>query len=137
MLTNYIYVDISLIFVSLIAIFYFWMKWKHAYWENRGIPSVPGHWLFGHLQNSIFMRQSPAVIMGKLYQQARDDDDVLGIYILHKPFLLIRNAELIKQIVIKDFNLFPNHHFTGETANDKINASTLFTIKNPEWKYLR
>lgn len=83
------------------------------------------------------MRKPPGVLLGELHQRAADEDDVIGIYILHKPFLLARNPELIKQIMIKDFHVFPNHHFDGRSTSDKMGKWGLFTIKNPEWRQLR
>lgn len=83
------------------------------------------------------MRKSAGVVVGELHKQAADEDDVIGFYILHKPFLLVRNPELIKQMLIKDFHIFPNRHFSGQSTADKIGSSGLFAISNPEWKYLR
>ncbi|EFN84331.1 Cytochrome P450 6k1 [Harpegnathos saltator] len=129
--------NVLLIFSALLAALYLWMKWKHSYWQRRGIPTLPGHWFFGHFKDPILMRKSPGMVAGNLHKQAADNDDVLGIYILHKPFLLVRNHELIKQILIKDFHIFPNHHFTGQSIADKVGSSSLFGITSSQWKYLR
>lgn len=76
-------------------------------------------------------------MIGDLHNEASDNDDVLGIYIFHKPFLLLRNAELIKQILIKDFDYFPDRYFTAQSIRDKIGSSNLFTMHNPEWRQTR
>lgn len=112
------------------------MKYRHGYWKRRGIKSVPTHWLYGNMKDAIFMKSAPGIVFGDLYQQG-GDSDLMGIYIFHKPFLLLRNSEIIKQIMIKDFNIFPDHYFTAESITDKVGSSNLFTIKNPEWRYLR
>jgi len=135
-LTEYAFLDTLIIFLSLFATFYLWMKWKHTYWQRRGIPTLPSHWFFGHFKDAILLRRPVGIILGELHQQV-EDEDILGIYILHKPFLLLRNPDLIKQIMIKDFNVFPNHHFRGSTKSDNIGKWSLFTILNPDWKYLR
>lgn len=98
---------------------------------------MPGHWFFGHFKDALLMRKSAGIVVGDLYRQAADEDDVLGIYILHKPFLLVRNPELIKQMLIKDFHVFSNRHFSGQSTVDIIGSSNLFAISNPQWKYLR
>ncbi|XP_020286172.1 cytochrome P450 6k1-like isoform X2 [Pseudomyrmex gracilis] len=136
-MTKCAFFDVVLIFSSLLTTFYFWMKWKHWYWQRRGIRSLPTHWFFGHLKDAILMRKPAGVILAELHQQANDDDEVLGIYVLHKPFLLIRNPELIKQIMIKDFHAFSNHHFTAKTNADSVSKWCLGFVDNPEWKYLR
>lgn len=135
-LTQCAFLDTFVIFSSLFATLYLWMKWKHTYWQRRGIPTVPSHWFFGHFKDAILLRRPAGLVLSELHQQAADKD-VLGIYILHKPFLLLRNPELIKQIMIRDFNVFPNHHFRGTSNSDTVGKWTLFSIENPEWKHLR
>lgn len=136
-LTDCIFLDTLLIFFSLFATLFLWLKWKHSYWQRRGVRTLPAHWFFGHFKDAILMRKPAGVVFGELHRQAADEDDVIGIYILHEPFLLVRNPELIKQIMIKDFHVFPNHHFDGRSKSDTLGNWSLFTIKNPEWKQLR
>ncbi|XP_011866671.1 PREDICTED: cytochrome P450 6k1-like [Vollenhovia emeryi] len=136
-LTECALLDTLMIFSSLFAIFYLWMKWKHTYWQRHGVPTLPGHWFFGHLKDAILLRRPAGVVLSELYQQVSDKDDVLGIYILHKPFLFLRNPDLIKHIMIRDFNVFPNRNFTALSINDTVGKWTLFTIQNPQWKHLR
>lgn len=135
-LTECAFCDTLVIFLSLFATLYLWMKWKHTYWQRRGVPTVPAHWFFGHFKDVILLRRPAGTVLKELHQVA-GENDVLGIYILHKPFLLLRNPELIKQIMIRDFNVFPNHHFKSSSTTDTVGQWTLFTIDNPEWKYLR
>ncbi|XP_015431466.1 PREDICTED: cytochrome P450 6k1-like [Dufourea novaeangliae] len=118
------------------VIFYLYTRYNHTYWKRLGIPSLRTHWFYGNLEDGILFRKSPSVVVGELHLEA-PESDVLGIYILQKPFLLVRNPELIKQILVKDFNVFPDRFFTAESRSDKIGSSNLFTIKNPEWRQLR
>ncbi|KYN21324.1 PREDICTED: cytochrome P450 6k1-like [Trachymyrmex cornetzi] len=128
--------DALVIFSSLFATLYLWMKWKHTYWQRHGVSTLPTHWFFGHFKDAMLFRKSAGVVLSELHKQA-ENEDVLGIYILHKPFLILRNPELIKQIMIKDFNIFPNHYFRGANNSDTISKWSLFSIRYPEWKYLR
>lgn len=123
--------------VVLLTILVLYVKYKRSYWQRRGVSTIPGHWLFGNIKEAALQKKSFAQVFGELYEQAADTDDVLGIYVLHKPFLLIRNPELIKQILIKDFNVFPNRYFSARSFHDDIGHTNLFSIQNPPWKYLR
>ncbi|XP_032667814.1 uncharacterized protein LOC116842550 [Odontomachus brunneus] len=136
-LINRAMLNVLLIFLAFLATLYLWMKRKHSYWQKRGVRSLPGHWFFGNFKNSLLMRTSPGMMVGNLHKQAADEDDVLGIYIFHKPFLVVRNPELIKQMLVKDFHVFPNHHFSGGSIFDDLGSSSLFSLNNPKWKYLR
>lgn len=136
-LTDCILLDTLLVFSSFFATLFLWLKWKHSYWQRRGVRTLPAHWFFGHFKDAILMRKPAGVVFGELHRQAADEDDVIGIYILHKPYLLVRNPKLIKQIMIKDFHVFPNHHFDVKSNSDTVGKWNLFNIKNPEWKQLR
>ncbi|KAL0125650.1 hypothetical protein PUN28_004617 [Cardiocondyla obscurior] len=135
-LTECALMDTLIIFSSLFAMFYLWMKWKHTYWKRRGVPSLPAHWFFGHFKDAVMFRKPAGVVLRDLYKQ-NANEDIFGIYILHKPFLILKNPELIKQIMIKDFHIFPNHNFRGLSNKDPLSKWNLFTIEYPEWKHLR
>ncbi|XP_053599163.1 cytochrome P450 6k1-like [Microplitis demolitor] len=56
---------------------------------------------------------------------------------MHKPFLILRDPKIIKQMIIKDFNYFQNRYFSSRNRNDRLGTDNLFSINNPEWKYIR
>jgi len=60
----------------------------------------------------------------------------LGFFILDKPVLLIRDRELVKSVLIKDFNYFVDRYASADT-NDRLGYASLFFLKNPAWKILR
>lgn len=59
-----------------------------------------------------------------------------GLYMLHTPHLIINDPELIRLIMVKDFN---NFHDRGLYFNKKIDPLTghLFFLPGEEWKHLR
>ncbi|KAJ8681697.1 hypothetical protein QAD02_017489 [Eretmocerus hayati] len=121
---------------SLFATLYLYFHQKHTYWARRGVYSPPTHWFFGHFKDAIFLRISPSMLMGKLYEKGKGYP-VMGIYVMHKPFLLLRSPDVIKQILVKDFNLFSDRYFASKREDDIIGSKNLFAVDNPEWKYLR
>lgn len=127
----------GLLFVlTLAAVFYLWMKYKLSYWKRRGVPSLPPSSLLRQLKDMILRRKSGSMALGDLYLEANKKDKFFGIYILHKPFLLIKDNELVKTILIKDFDVFCNRYFSAKSAND-LATFNLFSADNPEWKHLR
>lgn len=125
----------SIAFFVIILILY--LKYTRTYWLRRGVPTVPGHWLFGNIKKILDLKKPPAYVISDIYQKCSENDDILGIYIFFKPFLLIKDPAIIKQILIKDFNYFPDRNFTIQSFYDEIGNKSLFTLKNPQWKYLR
>ena len=123
---------------SLFGVFYLYMKYKHSYWSRRGVYSPPSHWLFGHFKEFFFLQKSPPEIMDDLHNNTENKEPIIGFYILHKPFLLLRDPEAIRSVLVKDFNVFPNRSFVYNLkSNDLVTTKNLFSINQPEWKQTR
>ena len=60
----------------------------------------------------------------------------LGIYMLHRPFLLINDPELIKHILVKDFSHFCDRGLYCNEKTDPLNAH-LFLLSGDKWRTLR
>ncbi|XP_011298218.1 cytochrome P450 6k1 [Fopius arisanus] len=122
---------------ALCGIFFIWAKWKLTYWQRRGVPTLPTNLFFGNFADSICGRISPGWLLGRLYSQAEPGSKFLGIYIFQQPFFLLRDPQLIKQMFIKDFNVFSGRYFAPKNSRDRIGTQNLFSIDNPEWQHLR
>lgn len=115
---------------------YFYCKYKLNYWKRRGIQQLrKPNLLFGHFDNAILFKSPPGFYLGQLYKKT--ELPYVGFYIFHKPILLVRDPEIIKQILIKDFHNFSDRNFGGSLQKDSIGMKNLFGLNNPEWKYLR
>lgn len=130
-----IYCTITLI-ISL-SLFYIYAKYRLSYWSRRGVKSPPTHLLFGNFKDCIILKKPPHEIMREIYNSADPDDPYIGFYIFHKPMLLLRDHDLIKQIMIKDFDVFPNRRFGSGIERDAINLDSILSIKQPRWSYVR
>ena len=122
--------------IILVLSIYIYSEYKLNYWKRRGVPSPHTHWFFGNFKDGVLFRTSVGHLLGKLYKEA-GDEPFIGIYIMHKPFLLLRDPGLIKQVLVKDFKTFQNRYFSSTRTKDVIGSTGLFSIDNPEWKYLR
>ncbi|EDV98210.1 cytochrome P450 6g1 [Drosophila grimshawi] len=65
------------------------------------------------------------------------DEAVVGIYVLNKPALVIREPELIKSVMIKDFQRFSNRYARCDPHGDALGNNNLFFVRNPQWKEIR
>lgn len=52
-----------------------------------------------------------------------------GIFLFHKPALMVNDPELIKRIMVKDFSSFSNHH-SGSDDHDPLGTFNLFTARS-------
>lgn len=121
-----------------IIIIYFYCSYKLNYWRRRGVQQLTSTVkLFGDFKNAILFRTAPGFHLGEIYREAPANAPFVGFYIFHKPCLLLKDPEIIKQILIGDFNNFSNRHFAGSQQKDSIGMINLFGLKNPAWRFLR
>ena len=62
---------------------------------------------------------------------------LLGFYVFDKPHLLIRDPELVKHVLVKDFDYFSDRYATADEKNDRFGYANVVLMKNPGWKSLR
>lgn len=88
------------------------LRRTYSYWDRKGFKTASNvSYLFGNFKRSFLMQESFAEIVEKLYRST--NEPFIGIYTILHPVLLIRDPELIRSVLVKDFQ-----HFTdrGETV---------------------
>lgn len=135
-ITSYWVIDsVMILTITSMLAAYLFMTRKFNYWKKRGVTEIKPLPFFGNMADCMLQKQSPGFLMKDLYNQSKGLP-YIGIYVFDKPCLLIRDREILKDILVKEFNIFPNHNFKS-SAHDQLGNSSLFAIKNPTWKLLR
>ncbi|XP_016975026.1 probable cytochrome P450 6t3 [Drosophila rhopaloa] len=122
-----------------ILTFKLWLKRKYAYFRNRGIPYLPASsWSpMGNLSQLLFLRISFGDLFRKLYADARcGQAKVVGFFVFQTPALIVRDPEIIRQVLIKNFNSFLNRYESADVG-DPMGALTLPLAKYHHWKESR
>nr|QZM07470.1 cytochrome P450 monooxygenase CYP9EL1 [Lasioderma serricorne] len=118
----------------LVVLWKYWEQWW--YWENKGVADVKPLPLFGSFLDVAFKRNNIAVVVEKIYNN-HPGKRYIGYYEFTKPVLMIKDPELIKQICIKDFDVFPEHNPFVLEELDPLWSNTLFAVGAKKWKDLR
>ncbi|KAG5328855.1 CP6K1 protein, partial [Acromyrmex heyeri] len=135
LVTTYWGLDGMIILMTLIITAYLYMTRKFKYWKKRGILEITPMPFFGNFKECLFQKKAPAYFLKDIYDEMKDLPYV-GFYVLDKPFLLVRDRELVKNILVKDFNYFSDRYNSADPI-DRIGYANLFFIKNPAWKVIR
>lgn len=103
---------------------------KFTFWSRRGVKTPPPVPLFGNYLS----------IVRHAYQDLALDwrqryGNVYGFYAGSTPYLVIADAQVLKQICIKDFDKFPNHQFLK--VPNRYQKHFLINQKDDEWRALR
>lgn len=136
LITPYWGLDGIIVFMSLMATFYLFMTRKFKYWSKRGIQELPPTPFLGNFSDCFMLRKSASEFVKGLYDQSKGLP-YMGFYIFDKPYFLARDPELIKHILVKDFNVFADRHASTDEKHDRLGYANVFMMKNPSWKMLR
>lgn len=87
------------------SIFFVILRYSFSYWERKGFKTLPnGHYVFGHFLQIFLQRESIGDFLLRLYN--RTTEPYIGLYGVFRPILLVRDPELIRSILVKEFNSF-------------------------------
>ncbi|XP_013136422.1 PREDICTED: cytochrome P450 6B5-like, partial [Papilio polytes] len=89
--------------------------------------------LFGNLKNYVLRREALAMVYKGIYD-AFPKEKVVGIYRMTTPCLLLRDLEVIKHVLIKDFDMFADR---GVEFSKNALGVNLFHADGDEWRVLR
>jgi cytochrome P450 family 6 len=72
----------------------------------------------------------------RIYNE-HSDKPYVGIFSFDKPSLLIRDLEMVKNILVKDFKTFEDRMLSFEEILDPMFGKMLFVLKAQLWHHLR
>ncbi|KAH8271607.1 hypothetical protein KR018_011028 [Drosophila ironensis] len=129
----------ALILVAAVLIAtYSWLQRCHSYWQRKGIPFIPPTPIIGNTKAAFKVETSFGLHLSDIYNDPRvKDEAVVGIYALNKPGLIIRDLELVKSVLIKDFNRFHNRYAQCDPHRDPLGYYNLFFVRDADWKDIR
>ncbi|GFN84342.1 cytochrome p450 [Plakobranchus ocellatus] len=107
----------------------------HKFWKKVGVHGPSPVPFFGNIPELF----DPAVgfrAAARRWQELYGR--VFGIYFFRKPVLVVTDPEVIKQILIKDFNVFVDRFFVGEgKLQNPLLRLTVFFAQGSTWRRLR
>lgn len=89
-------------FVTLVYLFF---KYKFSYWSRHNVAFIPPKIPFGNI-NGIGRRIHSSQLMHSYYKRMKGKGPICGIYVFTSPAALALDLDLIKNVLIKDFNYF-------------------------------
>lgn len=94
------------IVVALIALYYY-LTVNNNFWKNRGIAGPEPVLGFGNMKKVLLGKESMSQFLTKIYHEYKNEP-IIGIFTTRTPQLIIKDPDLIKTILIKDFSKIMN-----------------------------
>ena len=131
---------LSLTFLSFIsAIFtglYFHFTRNFNFWHKLGVPYVKPTPFFGNLKDCVLLKATIGEQLQRIYNE-QSDKPYVGIFSFDKPSLLIRDLELVKNILVKDFQNFVDRTASFEDKLDPVFGNIMPFLKGNLWRHIR
>ncbi|XP_075145792.1 cytochrome P450 6g1-like [Haematobia irritans] len=127
----------AVILFCIFLIYKSWYRKTFSYWDKHKIPNVRG-FFSGSLLDILKMKTNFGYYLKEIYLNPKfQNEPIVGIYIMHRPALLIRDPELLKSVFIKNFDNFRNHFAKPDPHIDPIGCRTMFFSRDKYWRNMR
>ncbi|XP_012535425.1 cytochrome P450 9e2-like [Monomorium pharaonis] len=121
------------IVIGAFSIFYFFRKFN--FFKRNGLIHVPPVPIFGSMTSFTLGRASFVDFSQKIYN-FNPDAKYCGFYAATSPMFLLRDPDLIKSILVKNFEAFPNRKGFSD-VNDLLLTKNLLSLRGEKWRNVR
>lgn len=124
--------------IIIVSIIYYWAYQRKTFWKRHNVPHIESPLFLGNFAKTMILQEHIEVTFDRLYNHAvAKNQPFIGVNVFHKPTIIVRDPELIKRILVKDFSSFNDRHTGGDPHYDPIGANNIFQLKNPKWRAVR
>ncbi|XP_065215001.1 probable cytochrome P450 6a23 [Planococcus citri] len=128
--------EVLLFITSALFLIYLSIKKKHKYWLKKNVPYIkPKNLILGNT-TELFFKGLPLVKYHETIYNELAPHPYGGYFHFVKPVFIARDPNLIKTILIKDFQHFMNRGSGFMDENEPL-TQNLFNLGGEQWKNLR
>ena len=135
--------EIGLALFSILGLFYWRYRVKCKYWIDKGVFQIEPTFPFGSFFWFFLRKES---LVKALENQAKKAKDLpfYGAYFLNDPVFVVNDPDLVKFVLIKDFDYFVNRNPApmskmqdSKLLTDKIWMEQMTGAEGQKWKNIR
>ncbi|XP_044738023.1 cytochrome P450 9e2-like [Chrysoperla carnea] len=127
---------VLVIFVIIVAAYWLLIT-PLSHWEKRGIPYVKGLPIVGNFFWHTMKQTTFGDELVKIYN-TYPEKKLYGMFMFNTPTILVRDLDMLKNILIKQFEYFVDH--SNSLFQEDINPmldKNLFSLKGNKWRDMR
>lgn len=129
--------SVLLFLATVLIALWLYVHRKYSYFRDRGILHDTPNFPLGNL-GSLSSVDDCVTLGSNHYLKFRGQDVLCGMYLGLKPVLLITDLDVIRDILVRDFNNFTDHHkiVHVDTSSDPLGPS-LYSLQGELWRHMR
>ncbi|XP_049938317.1 probable cytochrome P450 6a20 [Schistocerca serialis cubense] len=113
-----------------------YLSWNYGYWQSLGVPCLEPSVPFGNMKDAILGKKHVTEVIRDIYNQM-EGQPFCGFYRLRDPLLLVRDADLARTMLVRDFPSFHDNSACVDENLDPLFARNPFFLKGEKWRKLR
>ncbi|XP_049788169.1 probable cytochrome P450 6a13 isoform X1 [Schistocerca cancellata] len=126
--------DLAAVVLVVLAAAYVWFSHSFTYWTRRGVPQRQPQFPFGNVRQSVLGQTRFEFVVQDIYNELKGEK-YFGMYGFSRPLLVLTDPDLIRLVLVKDFDSFNNR---GVPFNDREPLNhNLFFLTGVKWRRLR
>ncbi|KAL4096794.1 hypothetical protein QTP88_021678 [Uroleucon formosanum] len=135
MFTDNWWINVVTLCTTIVTITYYFSVSTFKKWEKLNVSYIKPIPLFGNFLNVALGKDHPLEFYNKIYYEFAGHR-YGGLFQMRTPYLMVRDPEIINDVLIKNFSSFPDR---GIYSDFKVNplSNNLFFMENPQWKTIR
>ncbi|XP_062552479.1 probable cytochrome P450 6a14 [Armigeres subalbatus] len=126
------WIHLTLLAVTLAVL---WVRKRYSYWKERGIPYSEPSFPVGNIPG-MGRTEHFSTLMQRCYKDLKRKGPIGGIFFFINPVALAMDLDLIKTVLVKDFQYFHDRSAYYNEKDDPLSAH-LFAIEGNKWRNLR
>ncbi|XP_063369398.1 cytochrome P450 6B5-like [Cydia amplana] len=103
------------------------------YWLKRNVRGPKPTFFFGNIKDSVLRKKPVGVVFKEIYD-AYPEEKVVGFFRMRSPDLLVRDLDVVKCVLMKDFDIFTDR---GKEYSKSGLGANLFHADSATWRVLR
>lgn len=126
---------VSIFIIGTTSLIYFYINRQFSYWQSLKVSNIKPHWFFGNVEEFQNGKKSLADLTVDIYNKFKITK-FGGIWEFYYPKLFIADPELLRNIFVKDFDVWSSRGVTVNTDVDPL-AANLLNLDGNKWKSVR
>lgn len=132
----YIQIILSItVIILVLALIYLKLKNKYSYWKRKGVIHEEPSFLFGNYRNYAIQKEYIGYVVHKICAKYPSDPFVCA-YFGTEPVFIVKDLELVKTIMAKDFQHFNSRDIMDYVHKEVLGKCVLFS-NGDNWKLAR
>ncbi|CAH0714941.1 unnamed protein product, partial [Brenthis ino] len=121
--------------VLLVCALYYYATKNYNYWKKRNVPYIKPLPFFGNYAEYILFKKTGPQVAHEICEKFPNEPYV-GVYYGTDPALIVKDPNIIKLVMTKDFYYFNQREISGHLHKEVITQNMFFS-GGDRWKILR